>query len=186
MNRLILRFLNLPSLVLLTAIAVAIQTSLFSSWPLSFFMPDAILLVVIWCALRRDFTEGGIITLIVSEIAELHSSVPSGIFLISYMALYLLLRAADKMFVLPTEFPMAKVTLSSSAFWKISTIVILTLMSSRRHLWEQMISSLVPGAVMASILGAWVYPALEKFDLATFKNASAENPDEFQIENLGL
>jgi hypothetical protein len=39
---------------------------------------------------------------------------------------------------------------------------------------------------MAAILGIWVYRGLEKFDLVTFKNTSAENVDEFQIENLGL
>jgi hypothetical protein len=186
MNRLILRALNSPILVLLTAIAIAIQTSLFAAWPLRFFQPDIVLLIVIWCGLKRDFLEGGVITLIIAEIAELHSSVPQGVFLIGYMALYLILRAADKLFVLPTQLPMLKVTLASAAGWRICEMVVLSMVAPHRYLWRQMIVHVIPGAVMAAVFGVWVFRALEKFDTATFKNASAENPDEFQIENLGL
>src|ERR1700752_4792207 len=116
MNRLILRAFNLPILVLLTAIAIAVQTSLFTPWMMRFFQPDILLLVVVWCALHRGFGEGGLITLIIGGRAELHSAIPQGIFLISYMTLYLALRAADKMFVLPTQNPMVKVTMASSGF----------------------------------------------------------------------
>ena len=65
MTRLLLRSLNSPALVLLALLGIAIQTSLFSFWPLSYVQPDIVLLLVIWCALRRQFFEGGVITLIV-------------------------------------------------------------------------------------------------------------------------
>ena len=185
MNRLVLRFLNAPILVLMTTIAIALQTSLFAAWPLRFFQPDFALLAVIWFALRRNFTEGGILTLIISEIAELHSAVPRGVFMIAYMALYLLLRTADKLFVLPTQPPMVKVSMASSAFWQCCSMVLMTLLA-HRTIWKLMIVHLVPGAVMAAIFGIWVFRGLERFDQVTFKNAAAENPDEFQIENLGI
>jgi hypothetical protein len=184
MNRLILRFLNSPILVLLTAVGIAIQTSLFATWPLHVFQPDAVLMVVIWCALHRDFTEGGIITLIIGDIAELHSAAPQGVLLISYMALYLTLRAADKLFVLPSELPMVKVSMVSAVLWQATTMTVLYLVSGHRAIWQQMIVHVVPSAVMAGISGVWIYRWLEKFDAVTFKNQSAENPDEFQIENL--
>src|ERR1700744_1495671 len=103
MNRLLLRFLNSPALVILTAIAIAIQTSLFATWPIRFFEPDVVLLVVMWCSLRREFVEGGVLTRIIAEIAELHSAAPQGILLVSYMAVYLIFRGAAKIFVLPTD-----------------------------------------------------------------------------------
>jgi hypothetical protein len=184
-NRLILRFLNFPILLLLTAIAIAIQTSLFAEWPLRFFQPNIVLLVVVWCALKRTFLEGGIFTLLIGDFAELHSAVPQGVFLLCYMALYLVLRAADKLLVLPTKPPMIKLSMACFAFWHISAMILMSSMA-HRPLWKSMIVHLVPGAVMAAVLGAWVFRALENFDLLTFKNVSAENPDEFQIENLGL
>lgn len=184
MNRLILRFLNSPILVLLTAVGIAIQTSLFATWPLHVFQPDIVLLIVVWCALHRDFTEGGVLTLIIGDIAELHSAAPQGVLLISYMTLYLALRAADKLFVLPTELPMLKVSMASAVLWQVTTMLVLSLVTGHRSIWQQMIIHLVPGAVMAGVFGVWIYRWLEKFDAVTFKNQSAENPDEFQIENL--
>lgn len=187
MNRMILRNINFPILIVLTAIAIAIQTSLFNSWPLRFFQPDVVLLVVIWVALHRSMGTGGVLTLIVGEAAELHSSSPQGVFLISYMAVYLTVRAADKLFVLPTQLPMVKVTMACAAFWRLSVMLTMVLLSAaHRDVIKEMFVHVVPGAVMAAVFGVWVYRGLEKFDTMTFIHANSENPDEFQIENLGL
>jgi cell shape-determining protein MreD len=186
MNRLILRNLNLPILILLTAIAIALQTSLFASWPLRYFQPDFVLLVVIWCALHRKLWVGGLITLLIGEAAELHSSVPQGVFLVSYMAVYLLVRAADKLFQLPTENSMVKLTLFCSTMWRGCVMLTMVLLSGHRNAVKQMFVQVVPGAVMAAVFGIWVYRALARFDVLTFIDTNNENPDEFQIENLGL
>lgn len=186
MNRIILRALNSPILILILTIAVAVQTSLFSSWPLRFFQPDVILLAVIWFGLHREFLEGGVMTLILGEIAEIHSSAPQGIFLMGYMAVYLALRSADKLFVLPTESNMFKITLAGAAIWHLVTISVMGMMTGQRHLWQEMATHIFPSSVMAAVFGLWIYRWLEKFDALTFKHANTENPDEFQIENLGL
>src|SRR3546814_9001214 len=60
------------------------QTTLFKAPVLSYFEPDLILFAVLWCALHRPFTEGGILTLLFGYFSELHSSSPSGAFLITY------------------------------------------------------------------------------------------------------
>ena len=48
MTRILLRFFNAPGLILLTLLGMAVQTSLFSFWPLTYLQPDVVLLVVIW------------------------------------------------------------------------------------------------------------------------------------------
>src|SRR4051812_44363716 len=96
MIRILLIALNAPAIVLLVSFAIALQTSLFASYPLYFIQPDAILLVVIWCALRRNFTEGGILTLILANIGEIHSSAPQGLMMICYMMIYLIVRGSSK------------------------------------------------------------------------------------------
>src|SRR5262245_36686835 len=101
MTRILLRYLNFPALVLLVILGVAIQTSLFASYPFLYLQPDFVLLAVMWCALHRGFSEGGALTLIFAEIAEAHSAAPQGIFLASYMAIYLLVRFAARFVVIP-------------------------------------------------------------------------------------
>jgi hypothetical protein len=186
MNRLLLRFFNSPLLVLLTAIAVAIQTSLFSTWPLSFFEPDVVLLVVVWCAMRRDFTEGGVITLIISEIAELHSAAPQGILMVSYMLVYFAIRSAAKIFVLPTDDGWIRISVASAVLWRVFTAISLHLLAPTHDSWYHLVEFMIPAAFIQAAAGLWIFKWLEKFDIATFKNASLENPDEFQIDNLSI
>jgi hypothetical protein len=186
MSRMMLRFLNAPTLILLTAIAVAIQTSLFAAWPLRLFEPDIVLLIVLWCSMNRDFTEGGIITLIVAEIAELHSAAPQGVLLITYMLVYLTFRGASKIFVLATDDGMVRVSAWSSILWRVILGIVLYLLAPNRSSWHHLILFMVPAALIQAGVGLWVFKWLEKFDIATFKNTSSENPDEFQIDNLSI
>ena len=72
MTRLILRALNAPLLLLLVTLGVAALSSLFTEYPLIYLQPNLVLIAVIWCALRRPFIEGGILTLIIAENAEIH------------------------------------------------------------------------------------------------------------------
>ncbi|HTL12503.1 MAG TPA: hypothetical protein VL588_08455, partial [Bdellovibrionota bacterium] len=73
MNKIILRHLNPAFLLILAVVGAAFQTSLFSFYPLLYLQPDLLLLLVVWCALRRKFFEGGILTLVLGDIAEVHS-----------------------------------------------------------------------------------------------------------------
>ncbi len=93
MRSILLRFLNAPFFVLIVAAAIAVQSTLFNSYPLWYFQPDLVLIAVIWCALRRTLTEGGLLTLVFALIVETHSSSPAGFFLCVYMALFLGIRA---------------------------------------------------------------------------------------------
>ena len=169
MNRMILRNINFPILIVLTAIAIAIQTSLFELLAASFFPTRC-------RSTRRHlwsrFIEAWarrVLTLIVGEAAELHSSSPQGVFLISYMAVYLTVRAADKLFVLPTQLPMVKVTMACAAFWRLSVMLTMVLLSAaHRDVIKEMFVHVVPGAVMAAVFGVWVDRGLEKFYTMTF------------------
>jgi hypothetical protein len=186
MNRLLLRFLNSPALVILTAIAIAIQTSLFATWPIRFFEPDVVLLVVLWCSLRREFVEGGVLTLIIGEIAELHSAAPQGILLVSYMAVYLSFRGAAKIFVLPTDDGWVRISATAAVLWRIATAISMHLLAPNHASWYHLLTFMIPAACIQATAGLWIFKWLEKFDAVTFKNASLENPDEFQIDNLSI
>jgi hypothetical protein len=185
MTRLFLSAINAPALILLAAIGVAIQTSLFNSYPLEYLQPDLILLLVIWCGLKREFAEGGILTLILANIAEIHSAVPQGGFLVTYMTLYLLIRSISRLFVIPNLSALIILTLAASVYWKLALLGVLHLLGLSDNQWQHTLIFLLPGAVMQGALGIWVYRWLEQFDLMTFKNERDRSAleDELQLDN---
>ncbi len=188
MTRIILRALNGPILVCFIILGVALQSSLFSSWPLFYLQPDLVLLAVFWCAFRRSFGEGGIITLIVSNISEIHSAAPQGLYLISYMIVYLSMRAASRFFVVPTLFSYAMLTLLSSIIWKMVGLFVLYLLGASANQWRHTLTFLLIGSAVQAVVSLWVYRWLEKFDWYTFKNARAERAmeEELQLESEGF
>lgn len=185
MNRLLYRFANFPALILMVAIGIALQTSVFNSYPFLYLQPDVVLLAVIWCGLRRGFTEGGILTLIFAHMAEIHSAAPGGLFLITYMLVYLGVRLFHRIVAVPNLSAMVMLTLGASIAWKFIYMVVLWLLGSSANQWRHMFVLLLPGAVMAGITAIWVYRWLEKFDLITFKDPrsrQSQEQDEFALD----
>lgn len=169
MTRLVLRSLNAPALLLLTLIGIALQTSLFATRPLSYLEPELALLVVIWCALRRGFTEGGLLTLIIAEVAESHSAAPQGFFLILFMMAYLAVRGASKLLVIPNLGSYAFLTLVVASGWKIGSEILLGLLGGSTSAWWQTLIETLRFAPVQALAGLWVFRWLERFDRLTFR-----------------
>lgn len=182
MIRILLRSLNAPFLVLLSTIAIALQTSLFSSYPLMYLQPDVILLAVIWIALKRDFTEGGIVTLILANVAEIHSASPQGLLMICYMTIYLLIRLASKLLVIPNLPYLMILTMVASVVWKIAALIVVHLFGLSGNQWKHTLVLLAPGAMVTGAFGFWIYRGLEWFDLKTYKNKRAEQHMDGDIQ----
>jgi rod shape-determining protein MreD len=185
MTRLLLRAFNGPALILLALIGIAIQTSFFSFWILPYIQPDIVLLMVIWCALRRDFIEGGILTLIIGNVSEIHSAAPGGLFMISYMLVYLLVRFASRLFVIPDLSSFLLVTLLATVLEKITNLIVLMMLGTPESQIRHSLIYLFPVAIVNAVIGRWIYRWLEKFDWVTYKNVQADRTleDELQLES---
>lgn len=188
MTRMILRFLNAPALILLTMLGIAVQSSFFTFWLLPYFQPDVILLAILWCALRRDFLEGGINTLILANICEIHSSSPRGLFLVTYMAIYLLVRLAARLLVIPDFNAYAWVTFFSVILAKSFSLVMLYLLGISTGQWDHFLLFMLLGAATTGLIGRWVFEWLERFDQKTFKNVrmDPDTEDELELELSGI
>lgn len=188
MTRLLLRLFNAPIFVLLVAVGVALQTSLFKPWPLYYFQPDIVLIAVIWCALKRSFTEGGLLTLIVAEIAEVHTAAPQGFYLIAYMIIFFLVRGFSKTLVIPNLAAMVSIAMFGTLFTRITGFVILSLMGVTLSPWKQALMTVIPAILAEGALSHWMFRGLEKFDWATFKSARAHQSleDELLLDNEGM
>ncbi len=184
MRSIILRFLNAPFFVLLVAIAVAVQSTLFNSYPLWYFQPDLVLIAVIWCALRRTFTEGGILVLIFSSIVETHSGAPAGFFMCVYMAIFLGLRAFSRFFVISQFASLLIVTIGAALIWKTLVLVFLAPLGLAGAQFFHSIITALPFAGMEGLMGYWAYRALDDFDRATTKSERSRQliEDELLVE----
>ncbi len=182
MKRILLNFLNGPLLVLLAAIAVGLQTSLFAAWPFNLIQPDFILIGVVWCGLRRQFIEGGVLTLILAEIAEIHSGAPRGLYFASYLAIFLGIQALHRWLMIPNFSSYATMTLGASMAWKLLCLGILHILGVAENQWRHTLLFLAPGAVIEGTLAYFVFPWLEKFDWVTFKNPRAQQALEEELQ----
>lgn len=184
MTRFLLKSLNPVILVLFAILGVAIQSSLFTFSLLPYLQPDVLLLVVIWCALRRKFFEGGVLTLIVGQIAENHSASPSGTYMILYMTVYLGLRSAARLLVIPDLRSYVTVALVAGVLTKVGALAFVQLLGVPVVAWKHNLVMILPNTVATAIVGKWVFQGLDRFDWVTFKNARAEQilEEEMQLE----
>jgi hypothetical protein len=170
-------------------LGIAVQTSLFSFWPLTYLQPDLVLLVVVWMALKRGFFEGGCLVLIISDMAELHSAAPQGIFAITYMTVFLGMRGLARLIVIPNLHSLVMVTLFVSIFWKLACLGVLHLLGAGGNQWRHTLLYLFPGAVIEGLLSILVYRALDLYDRKTYKYTreargsamTAMSDDELQL-----
>ena len=188
MTRTLLKVLNAPLLLLLAIVGIAIQSSLFSSWPLLYFQPDVVLIIVVWCGLRRNFVEGGLITLMAGEMSEIHSAAPQGLYLITDMLVYLSVRGAARFLVIPNLFSYAVVTWVASISMKLLGLFILYLLGSTSNAWRYIFTNLLLGAAIESFFSTWMFKWLERLDWTTYKNVRADRimEDELHLESEGF
>lgn len=184
MRSIVLRFLNAPLFVLIVAVAAAIQSSLFNSYPIWYFQPDLILIATIWCALRRTFTEGGILVLIFASIIEIHSSSPTGFFLCIYMIIFLGLRAFSRFFVISQFASLLVVTMGAAVAFKLLVMILLSFFDLARSQLFHFLITILPFAGVEALLGFWTYRAFEAFDRATSKSERSRQliEDELLVE----
>ena len=180
----LLRFFNFPLLILCLLIALAIQSALFRGHPLDYFQPDFALLVVIWVAFRRRFTEGGIFTLVVGWIMEVHSSAPEGYFMICYMLVYLGIRAFVTFFLLSQFASLSLVAIGSAVFIKLCGWAILAFFGAAERQSMHLLIQILPSALMAGVCALFVFPLLSNFDQRTFKSDREQSflEDELSTE----
>lgn len=184
MRNLLLRFLNPPLFVLLVALAVAVQSTLFNSYPLWYFQPDLVLIAVIWCAFRRTLTEGGLLTIVFSTIVETHSAAPAGFFICVYMAVFLGIRAFSRYFVISQFASLLGVTISAAVVFKILVLVVLGTLDHAGGQIVHFFMTVLPFAGMEGVMGFWGYKALDLFDRTTTKSENSRQliEDELLVE----
>ncbi len=189
MTRILLRLANFPILVLLACVLISVQSAVFISFPLYWLQPDLLLALVIWAGLKRDFTEGGILTLVFGYLLELHSTAPAGTFLSCTMAIFLGVRMAAQVLVLPDFHSWIRLTIVASIVGKIVVLLVLAVLGKAELQWKHTLVHLLPGAALSGLAGTWTYRLLNWLDKATHKDLRMEQrlTDDLRlVENEGI
>ena len=171
----ILKLLNTPGLLLLALAALAFQGTLFNSVSLAFFQPDMILFFVLWLGMKREFAEGGALTLILAYLVELKSGGPRGLFLIHYMVIFLVTRFLYRNFHVLTRRSLILIGVGSSIASRLGILFLMYLLNKADNLWFHTLQLLAPTAIIHGILIPFVFRGLYRFDFLTFKNPEAEH-----------
>ena len=187
MTRTLVHALNAPFLAGILALGLVVQSTLFHSWPLRYFQPDVVLLMVIWVALRRSFHTGGILTLIVAHLAEIHSAVPQGLFLVAYMAIFLGVRSLSQYLITPSVNAYAGLALVCSLAWRLMVFTLMMLLGSGAGTWKVTLISLCLGSATEGLISIWVFRALHRVDQRTFRSTRRDRLEEsmdFRIDDV--
>jgi hypothetical protein len=187
MSRILLQLLNGPLLLLAATLLTGIQTSLFAQGFLAHFQPDVLVIFIIWIGIKRDLTEGGILTLILGQMAEIHSSGTRGTLMLTAMLLFLAVRLCAKLLSLPKQSSWILLTLALSVGSKLTLVTLIQVLALGAAPWKHTLIHMFPTSVMTALLALWAYQALDRFDFLTYKSEKARQSieDELQIEGEG-
>ena len=171
----LLKALNIPGLIVIALLALALQGTLFTNSTIAFFQPDIIILIVLWMAMKREFTEGGILTLILGYLVELKSAAPRGLFLTKSMFLFLIARFLYKQFQVLNTRTLMLIGISAALFSQLNILFILYLLNKSDNQWFHTLQLLAPTAIVHGIIIIPVFKLLAKFDFWTLKSPEAEH-----------
>ena len=171
----LLKALNIPGLILIALMALALQATLFSNQTVAFFQPDILLFLVLWVGMKREFGEGGILTLVFGYLVELKSGAPRGLFLTNYMFIYLMTRVFYKNFQVVNRRTLVLIGIAAALFSQLNILFILYLLNKADNQWFHTIQLLAPTAIVHGVLIPFVFRALYKYDFITLKNPEAEH-----------
>ncbi len=171
----LLKMLNVPGLIFIALFALSLQGTLFMNTTVAFFQPDIILFLVLWVAMKREFNEGGLLTLTFAYLMELKSGAPKGLFLTNYMVIFLIARFLYKNFQVINKRALIMIGISAALFSQLNILFILYLLNKASNQWFHSLQLLAPTMIVHGALIPIVFRLLYRFDFWTLKNPEAEH-----------
>jgi cell shape-determining protein MreD len=171
----VLKALNIPGMIVMALLLLTLQSTLFNHPTIKFFQPDAVLFLVLWLGIKRTFVEGGIMTLILGYCVEILSGAPAGLFLTSYMFIYLCTRFLNQTFQILNRRTIMLLGIGASLVERITVLFILFVINKADNQWFHTIQLLAPTAIIHAILAVPMFRMFYRFDDWTLKNPESEH-----------
>ena len=174
----LLKLSNFPGMLVIALFALTLQSTLFNYPSIAFFQPDLLIFFTLWAAVRRNFIEGGILTLLFGYLVEIYSAAPQGFYLCTYMTIYLLARFLYQQFQISNKKVLVLVGIGFSILLRLIVLFILYLLNRSENVWHHTLQLLAPTVLSHAILIFFTFRVLQRFDNWSLKNPDAERHHE--------
>ena len=179
MYRDILRRLNFLFYLILALIAIAIQSTIFSYFPLNLLQPDFLLILVVYFGFQRSILEGSFLTASAALFFELHSSNGKFFYLAIYLYVFLISKLLSKTLVTPDSVASMGIVAALALFKKIGIAVLVTIYGRGVNGLFYYVLHTVPYILVQALLTPVCFNWFRSIDLRTYKDEHAE--DEYDL-----
>jgi cell shape-determining protein MreD len=164
--RLFFLILNPCIYLLIAALGIAIQTTLFTNTYLEWVAPMIPLWVVVWLAKDRPLELTGCMSLIIGRICEIHSAAPMGLYAFAFIVIIFVVRLLCRFAVIQPRFFFVTLTCISWILFKSILFLSLLVFRVNTPLFIIFFLSCLVGSIFNGFFALWgelVFARLDQF-----------------------
>ena len=169
------RGLNALLFVLLALLLAAIQSVVLKMPIFSWLSLDLLLVLVVYLSLTHQVLEGIFLVLWIGRVAEIHSSAPSGIFVTTYLALFLLIFFTKELLLVSNKFSTILLTMGGGFFWKLAFLLLALRYGIFQNIWKSTLELFLPFIFSLAVSARPLFSLFQKIDLWTKYDRNAES-----------
>jgi len=175
----ILRRVNFVIYLALIVGFTALQSTIFSYFPLHYLQPDLLLILSVYLGLRRELVEGAIFTIIAATMMEAASASGNHFLLTVYLYAFLIAKVLSDTIIVPDFFSSIGIVAMLTVFRKIGMLFLFGLEGRAQNALSHFLIYLVPGILVQSLLTPACFSIFKRIDMRTYKDEHSE--DEYGI-----
>ncbi len=183
MYRDILRKVNFAFYVLLVLFIVAIQSTVFSYFPLYFVQPDLVLILTVYLGFKRNLFEGALLVFLSALILETASGAGNNFFVTSYLYTFIIAKILSKTIVSPSFVSTVLIAAALSLFKRVAILVLLGMRGKVDNAWMNFFIYIIPHLVVQGLFTPVCFEFFRFLDTLTYKDEHAE--DEYDLNRGG-
>jgi hypothetical protein len=178
----ILKNINFLLYLLVALLIATVQSTIFAYYPLHYFQPDLLLIMVVYLGFKRDILEGGTLVLLAAMILEAHSSAGRNFLLTTYLYTFLIAKILSRMVVVPDMVTAIGFVTGLTIFKRIGLLILLGMQGRAENSLKHFMI-FIGGVLLEVVVQATLTPPFFAWfniiDMRTYKDEHSE--DEYDI-----
>lgn len=169
------RALNFIAVVVFSLLFCALQSVLLKVSLLAWLELDLLLILVVYLSLHRGLFEGAALLLLISRIAEVHSSAPAGVLLACYFGVFLVIHVAKEMLLVSVSFSSIILSVSGGVVWKLLFLLVAYQMGFLENVWKASLQYAIPFLLGLGFFSRYVFDLMHWLDTVTKIDRDADS-----------
>jgi hypothetical protein len=169
------RVINFVAVILLALFFGAIQSVFLKVNLVAWLELDILLLLVTYLSLHRGLFEGAALVIIISRIAEIHSSAPSGVLLACYFGVFLAIFVAKEMLLVSTSFSSIILSVTGGLVWKAIFLIVAYHLGFWPNVWKNSLEYAFPFLLGLGLASRYIFDLMHRLDGVTKFDREADS-----------